>query len=115
MQKRHKEFILIGAILLIAGGFFVFNRINSNKNADEITTVQVRYKDTVLHEFNIDEDGIHEVEVDLGHLYVEIKDSQYRVIDVDCPDKICEEVGWVKKGSEKLIVCLPNNIVLVQA
>lgn len=115
MQKRHKEFIIIGAILLLAGGFFIFNKVRSNQNADEITKVQVRLKDTVLQEFDIDEDGIHEIEVELGHLYVEIKDSKYRVIDVDCPDKICEEVGWVNKGSEKLIVCLPNNIVLVQA
>ena len=47
-------------------------------------------------------------------LPIEVLNGKYRVHDVDCPDKICEKVGWVSSGSPTLIVCLPNNIVLVQ-
>ena len=43
-----------------------------------------------------------------------VENEVYWVEDVDCPDKICESVGEVKKGSDKLIVCLPNDIVIVQ-
>lgn len=114
-NNKRKEYIIIGLLLVIAGGFFAFNRYNSMKNADEITKIEVRYKDEVIKEIDFTVDGEYEIEVDLGHLHVEVKDGAYRVFDVDCPDKICEEVGWVKKGSEKLIVCLPNSIVLVQA
>ncbi len=114
MEKRTKEFIIIGALFLIIGGIAVYNRVSSMSKKDEITMIQVRHNDEVLQEIDITADGEYEIEVKLGHLHIEVKDEQYRVFDVDCPDKICEDVGWVKKGSDKLIVCLPNGINLVQ-
>lgn len=115
MSKRNKEYIFIGAIVVILGGILLLTRINLNNNIENIDTIQIRVKDDVIKEVSFEEDGIYEIEVKLGHLFVEVKDGQYRVFDVDCPDKICESVGWLKKGSDKLIVCLPNDIVVVQS
>lgn len=114
MQKKHKEYVFIIGLLVVLGALFFGIKYMGSQNAENIEKLQVRYKDSVLEEIDLSVDGIYEIEVVLGHLSVEVENGQYRVVDVDCPDKICESVGWVKKGSETLIVCLPNNIVLVQ-
>ncbi len=85
-----------------------------SKGFKDSQIVEVREKDTVLMTFDINEDANYVIDVELGHMHIEVKDGKYRVHDVDCPDKICEKVGWVSSGSATLIVCLPNNIVLVQ-
>lgn len=42
---------------------------------------------------------------------VEIKDGKIRVLEADCPDKICVDTGWLKSDSLP-IVCLPNKLVI---
>ena len=44
-----------------------------------------------------------------------MQDHQYRAVNVDCPNHDCEKVGWVKEGSSKSIICVPNQIYVVQA
>lgn len=39
-------------------------------------------------------------------------DGAVRVIDVDCPDKICESMGYVKNEMES-VVCLPNRMSII--
>ncbi|MGN1135225.1 MAG: NusG domain II-containing protein [Oscillospiraceae bacterium] len=40
---------------------------------------------------------------------VEVKNRSVRVINSDCPDKICEKTGFIS-SSAQTIVCLPNRI-----
>ena len=47
-----------------------------------------------------------------GHtLSLEIKDGEVRVTDSDCPDKLCEKVGWIKDSSQ-IIVCAPAKVLI---
>ena len=41
----------------------------------------------------------------------EIKNGEVRMIDADCPDKICVHSRAISKAGES-IVCLPNNVIL---
>lgn len=112
MKKRTKEYLLIiGVFLIAAGAYFIV----SNQRADT-NIIEVRGRgDKVLKKLKIDQDGLYPVEVKNGTLTVEIKDDHYRVIDVDCPDKICEKEGWVEKGEiNRIIHCLPNEVYIVQ-
>lgn len=114
-KSSKKDYIIIGGLILILAIVFAGIRLNSYLNADKITKIEVRLKDEVIKEIDLSVDGDYEIEVEHGHLHIRVENEAYYVYDVDCPDKICESVGIVKKGSEKLIVCLPNNIVIVQA
>ncbi len=40
---------------------------------------------------------------------VEVTNRSVRVINSDCPDKICEKTGFIS-SSAQTIVCLPNRI-----
>lgn len=113
MKNRNKEYIAIGLFLVLAVGAF-FGVKMLLPDAETITNIEVRYKDEVLQTIDLSKDGVYEIEVTLGHLYVHVENEEYWVQDVDCPDKICEKFGKVKKGSSTIIACLPNNIVLVQ-
>ena len=53
MEKKHKEYIVIGVLLLAAVAAFVGVRIMTNNNAANITKVEVRYKDEVIKEIDI--------------------------------------------------------------
>lgn len=114
MSKRNKEYIFIGSLLVLFFGLIVFTRIQLNKGAEGITKIEIREKDDVIKTLEFSEDGRYEIKVKNGHMIVVVENEVYWVEDVDCPDKICESVGEVKKGSDKLIVCLPNDIVIVQ-
>lgn len=115
MSKKHKEYIVIIAIFLsLVVGYFVVQKMSADK-VDNISQLEVRFKDEVLQTIDLTVDGVYEIEVTLGHMYVHVENEEYWVEDVDCPDKICEKFGRVKIGSPTLIACLPNNIVLVQS
>lgn len=114
MSKKHKEYIAIIVIFIaLLGGYFLVQKMSAEK-VDDISKLEVRFKDEVLQTIDLNVDGVYEIEVTLGHMYVHVENEEYWVEDVDCPDKICEKFGRVKKGSPTLIACLPNNIVLVQ-
>ena len=38
-------------------------------------------------------------------------DGAVRVIEVDCPDKVCESMGYVKDEFQS-VVCLPNRTAI---
>lgn len=42
----------------------------------------------------------------------EFQDGRVRVIDVDCPDKICESSGYIGNEFESA-VCLPNRAAIL--
>lgn len=114
MSKRSKEYIFIGSLVVLFLGLIVFTRIQLSKNAETITKIEIREKDDVIKTLDFSEDGRYTFKVKNGYMTVVVENEIYWVEDVDCPDKICESVGEVKKGSDKLIVCLPNDIVIVQ-
>lgn len=41
----------------------------------------------------------------------QIKDHQIRFVNTDCPDKLCENVGFLSEPNQ-LAVCLPNRVSL---
>ena len=42
---------------------------------------------------------------------LEFDNGQVRFVDVDCPDHICEQTGFISQPGES-IVCMPNRAVL---
>ena len=57
-------------------------------------------------------DGHHEmihVTGVTGYDIVEITDKQVRIVEADCPDKLCINQGWISRSPQQ-IVCLPNRV-----
>ena len=45
-------------------------------------------------------------------MHLEVKDRKFRVIDVECPNHICEGMGWIGEDDIIPISCLPNQILI---
>lgn len=108
MKKKDWIYIFILLILLGIGYFFILI------NFDKKETIEVYYHNEVIDTIDIHKDNIYTFQGDYGSFSLEVNDNQYRAIDVECPNHDCEHVGWVKQGSVKQIICVPNQIYIVQ-
>lgn len=109
MKKKDIIFI-IGLCIVIGVGYFVFQMFQGDKSI-----VEVYYKNEVLTTIDISVDKTYTYEGSYGKFSLEVKDHAYHAVEVDCPNHDCEKIGWVKEGSSKSIICLPNEIYVIQA
>lgn len=108
-MKKKDLMMIIGLCVVIGIGYFIFQM-----NQGEKEGIEVIYKKEVIDKIDISIDKTYTYEGDYGKFSLEVKDRQYHAINVECPNHDCEKVGWVKEGSTKTIVCLPNDIYVVQ-
>lgn len=107
---KKKDIIVIVVLCLLLGiGYFVFNHFQTKEDI-----IEVYYNQKLIKEIDINKNHLYKFEGDYGCFYLEVKNQQYRAIDVECPNHNCEKVGWVKKGSSIPIVCVPNDIYVIQ-
>lgn len=106
-MNRKTGLMLLAAGLLAAGilgSIFVLRK-------PETSRVEITQDGKVLYEFDLaeEEDQILEVEYEGGRNRIEIRDHKIRVLEADCPDQVCVNMGWLKAAP---IVCLPNHLAI---
>lgn len=47
----------------------------------------------------------------VGKTVVELAENRVRVVDSDCPDKVCIHMGWISRPGAP-IACLPNRVLV---
>lgn len=108
--KKTRDLILILAILAIAGILFlVFFLRNKNTVADRVI-VRVDGKVVYSEPLSVDKD------MDIagyagGHNFIRVQGSKVKMLDADCPDKVCVHTGTIDKVGQT-IVCLPHKLVV---
>lgn len=111
MKKLDKIIIVFFVVLAIALG--VGMKINSNRNYNkkyaEIYVKGEFYKKVELDKKNPKE--VLNIKTDLGDNVIEIENGGVRIIDADCPDKVCVKDGFKDKPGS-VIVCLPHKVVI---
>ncbi|MCI9050065.1 MAG: NusG domain II-containing protein [Coprobacillus sp.] len=108
-MKKKDLIVIIILVLLIGGGYFVFQLLQGEKEV-----VEVYYKNQVVETIDIKIDKVYTLKGSYGNFSLEVKDGKYHAINVECPNHDCEKVGWVNQGSSKQIVCVPNEIYVIQ-
>ena len=48
-------------------------------------------------------------------MHIEVKDGRWHVMEVECYDYTCKNMGWASMDSLLPIICLPNDLVIVDA
>lgn len=107
MKKR--EIVIVLLILICS---LIAMRINTNKDKEhQYAKVIDLNSDEVLLRFNVYEDAYYTFDVPNGTFHVEVKNGKYRAIDVDCPNQICVNYGWMPSLEIYTpIICIPNAI-----
>lgn len=108
LKSRKKEIIAVLILILIAVILFVCIRVFAE---DKGKYVKVYVKEKLTKTFDLEIDQEYFIETKRGYNLLVIKDGKARVLDADCPDKICVDKGAISKNDES-IICLPHNVVV---
>lgn len=95
-------------LLGIIGSVFVLRRPDTDK-------VEIVQDGKVLYQFELSqvENQTVEVEYDGRVNTIQIQNSRIRMLEADCPDHTCIQMGWLNSSAP--IVCLPNHLVIQYA
>ena len=113
-MKKYEILIVVIILIVAILGLVYFYIDNADKTMVEVTYIDAETGDeVVVLTFDKDEDGYYELEVVNGLFHIEVKNGQYRAIDVDCPNQNCVNVGWVPSlGVFSPIICIPNGLTI---
>jgi hypothetical protein len=105
--KKSDIFILI----IIFGIIIFFMSITVFHSTGIVDGAQVFLKGELILEIN--KEGTYSIynEDEEFLMNVEYYDNAVRVNEAICPDKICQNTGWVSTPNQP-IVCIPNKVVV---
>lgn len=90
----------------LAASFFILHQSES-----EIVTIS--RDNEILYTFDLTKTKDQTIKIeyeDGGYNIVEIKDGTIKILEADCPDKTCVNMGTLK--TDLPIVCLPHHLVI---
>lgn len=107
-KNKIRDLILAAAILIIAGGFYIGNRLINRKPA---AIVEVSLNSHVIHQLDLTKDTEIVIEgYNGGTNTLVIKNGQAYIADATCPDNVCVYQGKISRPGE-MIICLPNLMI----
>ncbi len=108
---KKKEIIIIAVIAAAAAAAILLMHIFRSDKASGVT-VAVQYQNRIVYEFDPAFDQEYELTGDYGKMVIEVKDMKWHVKEVECPNHICEHMGWMGPDDLMPITCLPNNLII---
>ncbi len=105
MKKNYTLFLLILAVLLCLI-FILFPKKSATKAQFSVNGEVIKVFD--LNQTQVVTENLSSYGVNMT---IEIKDGAIRVLDSDCPDKICVHTGFISNITQTA-VCMPNKAVL---
>ena len=109
-MMNKKDLKLIIGCLIVSIIFYIGYLFMNSQFKGDVGIVE--YKEKIILEFDITKNDIYEFEGSYGKMHLEVKDEKFRVIDVECPNHNCEQMGWHNIDSISPIVCMPNEVII---
>ncbi|MFQ6112677.1 MAG: NusG domain II-containing protein [bacterium] len=97
--------ILISTLILC--GLFSFLSLQLEPGAGEFALISVQGVQEFRKSLKADEVFI--IKGPVGETKIEIAQGSIRVVDSDCPQRLCVRQGKIRRTGE-IIVCMPNRI-----
>ncbi len=111
MKVKNKVFnVAILALFLICVAFLFFCNTSNSSHGQKA----VIYVDGVLYEEYYLSDNVPDftVETCYGFNVISIKDGKIGVIDADCPDRTCVNMGFTDNSAYP-VICMPHRLEIV--
>ena len=100
---KKKDIIFIIGLCIVIGAIYLIYQLTQDKKGG---IIEIHYHDEIIETIDISKNQTYTFEGDYGEFHLEVQDHQYRAVNVDCPNQ---------EGSSKSIICVPNQIYVVQA
>ena len=76
-------------------------------------TVDIYHGNELVKSFNPSIDNVYHITGDYGGLDVEVVDGKWHVTNEECPNHICNGMGWMGPDDIIPISCLPNDVYVI--
>ena len=109
MKNINKSAICIVLVIIFIVVFIGLK----NSFAEKTNIVEIIQDGNIIYtlDLNKSKDELIQVEFNGHKNIIQIKDKQISIIEADCPDKTCVNMGILKSAFTP-IVCLPNHLVI---
>ncbi|SHJ98065.1 NusG domain II-containing protein [Paramaledivibacter caminithermalis] len=110
---KRLDIIIIAVVFIISIVSLGILKIYSNKNYDDMY-VHISVDGKLIKTIPFDTESHGEefkVKTKLGKNIIRIEDGMVKMVEADCPDKICVKDGPISKPGE-ILVCLPHKVVV---
>ena len=103
---KKKEIILFGGIFLIA--LISWIAMTLLQKSRDYGSIRIVMEGAEFGNYSLSEDQI----IKIGDTNIcEIRDHQASMIEAQCPDGICKEMGPITENGG-MITCLPNQVII---
>ncbi len=107
---KRNEWIVIAVLAAISAAALLYMRLRPKGSG---YVVAIQHRNQIVKEFDPMVDAVYQVDGDVGGLEVEVKDGKWHVINEQCPNHVCAQMGWMGVEDTLLpITCLPNNVII---
>ncbi len=104
-----KDFFIILAIFLT--GIIVVSATLIMKKTNYGKTAIISVDSKVIKKIDLKNDSINFTIENIKGVVFEVNNGKIRIIESDCPDKICVKTDFIGSKNEK-IVCLPKKLIV---
>ncbi|MDO8734808.1 MAG: NusG domain II-containing protein [Elusimicrobiota bacterium] len=102
-QASKYDFVIAFVILLFSSGPLMSFKNNKFDNKEDFI-----YKNgKLIEEINLSQKKV----INIDKIKIEVREGRIRVLESDCPHKICRHSGWITSPAQT-IVCVPNKILI---
>lgn len=113
MKKGDKiaAILITGIIILSFIGVFAYKHYISGSSRIAVIEQNGKVIKTIDLN-NIKEKSEFVISYDKNHFNkIELEPGKIRIIDADCPDKVCVKTGWISDPGQTT-VCLPHKLMI---
>lgn len=112
MKKGDKITAIVIASLVVISSIGVFAYMNMSKGSHHIA--EIKQDGKVIRTVDLDKVvTAEEIRIAYGDEYniIRIENGRVRILDADCPDKLCVKTGWIDQAGQS-VICLPHKLII---
>ena len=112
MKKGDKITAIVVAFIIVISSIGVFAYMNIIKGSHHIA--EIKQDGKVIRTVDLDKvDTPEEIKIANkdGYNIIRIENGRIRIIDADCPDKLCVKTGWITESGQS-VICLPHKLII---
>jgi hypothetical protein len=112
MKKGDKITAVVIACIIVISSIGVFAYMNIVKGSHHIA--EIKQDGKVIRTIDLDKiDTAEEIKITYkdGYNIIRIEKGRIRIVDADCPDKLCVKTGWITESGQS-VICLPHKLII---
>lgn len=115
MDKRgffaKKDILIIAGLLAAAAAVWFFGGFSAVPSQGNVAVISINSREVMrLNLSQYEQRTYISLEDEYGvPVNFELENGLIRFADVDCPDKLCEQNGFIGHTADRSAVCLPNR------